>query len=317
MVDNSILELLQTITSEEQAILDGNSSIDREIYMTGSSNEINAKKLLEDGKLITLRPHTRFIHFPEHTHNYVEVVYGCSGETTHLVNGQRICLKTGELLFLGQSVKHEVCKAGANDIAVNFIVLPEFFNETLSAIAEESTSLRRFLIDCLFGQNIGPGYLYFHVSDDIPIQNLAENLLFTLLREAPNRRKISQMTMTLLFLELIGHTEKLAWNADESIILKVLRYVDKHYTDGSLTDAANLFHCDISTLSREIHRQTGKTYTELVQEKRLTQAAFLLRSTNKKVEDIAVSVGYENISYFHRLFRKTYGVSPRNYRINK
>lgn len=317
MIQSSILARLQSITPEEQAILDGKVTIDRELYMTGPENEINSQKLLADGKLITLRPHTRFIHFPEHTHNYVEVVYACSGETVHLVNGKRIRLHAGELLFLGQNVRHEVFKADVQDVAVNFIVLPEFFSDTLSAIGEESSPLRRFLVDCLFGQNIGPGYLYFRSSEDISIQNLVENLLITLLYETQNRRKISQMTMTLLFLELVGHTERLDWDNHESLILKVLRYIDGHYANGSLTDAANLFHCDISTLSREIRRQTGKTYTELVQEKRLTQAAFLLRSTDRKVEDIALTVGYENISYFHRLFRSAYGMSPRHFRLAK
>ena len=41
----------------------------------------------------------------------------------------------------------------------------------------------------------------------------------------------------------------------------------------------------------------------------------LLESFHKTQPDIAVSVGYENISYFHRLFQKTYGMSPRAYRM--
>ena len=42
-------------------------------------------------------------------------------------------------------------------------------------------------------------------------QNLVENLLFALLEDTPNRRKISQMTMTLLFLLLCGHTETMTF----------------------------------------------------------------------------------------------------------
>ena len=121
--------------------------------------------------------------------------------------------------------------------------------------------------------------------------------------------------MTLLFLQLLGHTDKLAWDSQEETILQVLRYVDEHYVDGSLHEAAALLHSDVSSLSREIRRKSGKTYTELVQEKRLNQAAFLLCTTDRKVEDIALAVGYENISYFHRIFRKEYGVSPRQFRI--
>jgi len=315
MVDQRIVKQLRSISAEEQAILDGRTTIDRGIYMSDSQDVINSRKLLSDGKLITCRPHTRFIRFPEHCHDYVEVVYMCSGTTTHIVNGRTIRLQQGELLFLSQSARQEILRAEENDIAVNFVVLPEFFQESLSIIGEEATPLRRFLLDCLFEQNSGPGYLLFQVSDDIPIQNLVENLIISLLYDTPNRRKVSQMTMTLLFLQLLGHTDKLAWDSQEGTILQVLRYVDEHYVDGSLHEAAALLHSDVSSLSREIRRKSGKTYTELVQEKRLNQAAFLLRTTDRKVEDIALAVGYENISYFHRIFRKEYGVSPRQFRL--
>ena len=317
MLDKNILQELRTITEEEQAILDGQATIDRSLYMQGQPNVVNSKKLLSGGKLINLRPNTRFVHFPKHTHDYVEVVYGCSGTVEHIVNGKTIHLKQGELLFLGQTATHEVCRAGHEDIAVNFIVLPEFFSDTLSAINDEATLLRQFLIDCLFGQNIGPGYLHFQVADDLPIQNLAENLLYTLLRDTPNRRKVSQMTMTLLFLQLLSHTDKLDWDEREDTILQLLRYVENHYTDGSLTEAARHLHTDIYSLSRLARAQTGKTFTQLLQGKRLSQAAFLLKTTSRNVDDVALAVRYENASYFHRIFKAAYGVSPRHYRIAK
>ena len=78
-MNNEILNHLKKITSEEQAILDGRTTIDRDIYMQGQDNTINAQKLLAAGKLITIRPHTRFIHFPEHTHDYVEALW-CQGK---------------------------------------------------------------------------------------------------------------------------------------------------------------------------------------------------------------------------------------------
>ncbi len=313
-----ILTKLQGITVEEQAFLDGETAIDRDIYMQGRSNTINAKKLLSAGKLITIRPHTRFVHFPEHTHDYVEMVYMCTGKTKHIVNGKAITLGQGDLLFLSQSATHEVCKAGKEDVAVNFIVLPDFFTTTLTAIGEEETPLKRFVIDCLCGQNTGRGYLHFRVSYIPAIQNLVENLLWTLLQDTPNKRKISQMTMALLFLQLIGHTETLLNDDQEdAATLQVMRYLETNYASGSFREIAQQLHYDPSWLSREIKRKTGKTYTQLVQEKRLAQAAFLLKNTDRNIVDISVAVGYENISYFHRLFADTYGKSPRRYRMQE
>ena len=310
-----ILEQLRPITTEEQTILDGRTTIDRDLYMQGQGNTVNSKKLLASGKLITLRTHTRFIHFPEHTHDYVEVVYMCEGETTHIVNGETLLMKRGELLFLNQSATHEVCRAGEGDVAVNFIVLPDFFATSLSVIGEEETPLRRFLVDCLCGQNTGPGYLHFDVSGVVPIQNLVENLLWTLLQDTQNKRKMSQMTMALLFMQLMGHTEALLTGAQEdAAVLKVLGYIETSYADGSFSEIAGLLHYDPSWLSREIKRRTGRTYTQLVQEKRLAQAGFLLKNTGRNVADIAAAVGYENVSYFHRIFAGAYGLTPKHYR---
>ncbi len=314
-MDTQLLNRLKGITAEEQEILDGRTSIDRELYMQGQGNTINSRKLLDAGKLITLRPHTRFIHFPEHTHDYVEMVYMCAGSTTHIVGGKTILLEQGDLLLLGQSATHEICKAEEGDVAVNFIVLPTFFSTSLAAIGEEPTPLRRFLVDCLCGKVSGPGYLHFDVSGVKPVQNLIENLLWTLIRETPQKRKVSQMTMELLFLQLMSHTETLLNGGQEDeAVFQTLRYVESRYADGSFSELTQQLHYDASWLSREIKRKTGKTYTQLVQEKRLAQAAFLLKNTKRNVSDISQAVGYENISYFHRIFAAEYGRSPKHYR---
>ena len=317
-MDAVLLNQLSVITEEEQEILNGRSNINRDIYMQEQGSTINSRKLLASGKLITIRPHTRFIHFPEHTHDYVEVICMCSGSTTHIVNGKEIRLEQGDLLFLSQSATHEVCRAGEVDIAVNFIVLPEFFSAPLSMIGEEETPLRKFLIDCLCGQNSGAGYLYFDVSDVKPIQNLLENLLWILIQDTPSKRKMSQMTMALLFMQLLGHTETLTTDDHgDKVVWQVLRYVESNYADGSFAELTEQLHYDPSWLSREIKRRTGKTYTQLVQEKRLAQAAFLLRNTDRNVSDIAHAVGYENCSFFHRIFADAYGKSPRHYRMQE
>lgn len=314
-MDRKLLEQLSVITAEEQEILDGRRGIDRSIYMQGQGSTVNSRKLLASGKLITIRPHTRFVHFPEHTHDYVEVIYMYAGQTTHIVNGRQIRLEQGDLLFLNQSATHEVCQAGEQDLAVNLIVLPEFFSAPLSMIGEEQTPLRKFLVDCLCGEDSGAGYLYFNVSEMKPVQNLLENLLWILIQETPSKRKMSQMTMALLLMQLLAHTDMLTTDdREDAVVWQVLRFVEEHYTAGSFSQLAQQLHYDPSWLSREIKRKTGKTYTQLVQEKRLAQAAFLLRNTQRNVSDIAVAVGYENVSYFHRIFAETFGKSPKHYR---
>lgn len=313
-MDEQIMAHFLPITQEEQCILNGQDCIDRELYMLGNPDVINSRKLLSAGKMIALRPNTRFVHFPKHTHDYVEMVYMCAGNTVHIVNGQRLELHAGELLLLNQSATHEVLPARQTDVAVNFIILPGFFSTALLDLGEEETPLRRFLVDCLCGKNMAPDYLHFRVSNIKPVQNLVENLLLLLLQDRWNGRKLSRMTMSLLLLQLVEHTETLSVPNQEAAILKVLQYAESNYTSGSLTDAARTLHYDLAWLSREVKRRTGKTYTQIIQEKRLTHAAFLLRNTSRNVSDISAAVGYENVSYFHRIFRMTFGCSPKHFR---
>ena len=316
-MQRSILESFSPITAEERAILNGRKAIDRSIYMDGSRDVISGEKLLERGKLVAIRPHTRFIAFPEHTHDYVEMVYMCSGETRHIINDNPVSLRQGELLMLGQNARQSIEAAGERDIAVNFIVRPAFFSGTLPFLGEEETPLRRFIVSCLTGES-EEGYLLFHVADILPIQNLIENLLYTVMEDTPNKRGILQMTMGLLFAQLMNHTQALQFETQEqNTVVSVLRYIEGNYRDGSLTEIARQLHYELPSISRLIRQRTGKNYTELLQEKRLSQAAWLLLNTDKKVDDIAAAVGYENISYFHRLFSARFGMSPRTYRKSK
>ena len=322
-MNRKLLQILQQITPEEEDLRSGRKEIERSIYSsdTASHNEIvhiDAAKLLEEGKLIQIRTHTRFVHFPLHTHNYVEMVYMCQGSTHHVINGNDVILQEGELLLISQSAKQEIYPAKETDVAVNFIILPEFLTYGLTMIEKESNQLRSFVIDCLTGGKGQSGYLHFKVAEIFPIQNLVENLIWTVLYKEPNKRSIQQVTMGLLFLQLMNQMERMETaetDSKQKLVIDVLSYIEEHYRDGELEDLANKLHYDARWLSKEIKKRTGKKYTELIQNKRLNQAAYLLSTTNIKVIDIALVVGYENISYFHRIFQEKFGMSPRKYRL--
>ena len=152
-MNHDLLNKLSAVTDEEKKILAGEARIDRSIYMDGTRDVISGDKLLPSGRIITIRPHTRFVAFPEHTHDYVEMVYMCSGETRHVINGNELVLHGGELLMLGQNARQSIAPAGEGDVAVNFIVRPAFFSGTLPYLGEEETPLRSFVTGCLTGQD--------------------------------------------------------------------------------------------------------------------------------------------------------------------
>ncbi|CUX68626.1 HTH-type transcriptional activator RhaS [Clostridium sp. C105KSO15] len=316
-MNQEILDRLGVITDEEREIINGRTEIDRNRYTEGQELVIDSKKMLEHGKMIRIRPHTRFVHFPKHKHNYIEVIYMCKGETIHFIDGEKVVLKTGELLFLNQHATQEILPAGEEDIGINFIILPEFFDTAFEMMGEEENLLRDFLVGCLCFDPRYASYLHFQVADVLPVQNLVENMVWTLLSDQPNKRSINQITMGLLFLQLMHYTDKISHTLEsfeQKLIFQVLTYIDENYKDGELTELSALLSYNIYWLSRAIKRLTGRTYKELLQVKRLNQASVLLLNTRLSVTDISIAVGYDNTSYFHRIFRNYYGMSPKEYR---
>ena len=249
--------------------------------------------------------------------DYAELFYMVRGSSRHRIGSSEVTVQQGELLLLGQNTPLELLPLEPGAIAVSFLMKPELFGDILSFLGTEETPLREFLLRCL-GQESPYGYLHFRVGGVVPVQNLLENLLLHLLEKPDSRRAIPMYTVGLLFVQLLEESDKLTMGIrEQQAILGVLRYLETNYVGGSLTDAAQLLHCDVAWLSREIKRRTGQTYTELLQERRLRQAAWLLEHTRQRVADIALAVGYENVSYFHRLFQKRFGLSPKKSRDNR
>ncbi len=319
-MDKTIIDNLKKLTDEEKLIKKNYGKIDQSMYVDfNQQNVIDSKKLLDKGKLITVRTHARFCHFPKHRHNYIELVYMCEGSTTHFINDKKIILEKGELLFLSQNATQEIFEADESDICVNFIILPEFFDTTLAMLGEEENLLRDFFVSCLRGNDSTIPYLHFKVSNIIPVQNLVENLIWTLTNKQSNKRSINKVTMGLLILQLLNNVDKMTIgkdNLDQDILVKTYEFVEENYKDGELTDLAEKLGYEISWLSRKIKDLTGQTYTEIVQSKRLGQSAFLLKNTNLSVSDIGFNVGYNNLSYFYKIFKERFGMSPKEYRIN-
>lgn len=316
-MDERLLAQLRRITEEEQAILAG-QGVQRERYTSSRDFVVDSEKLLEKGKLIEIRPHTRFVHFPRHRHNYVEMLYMCSGSTTHILNGSReLVLRQGDLLFLNQAVYHEILPAGEGDVGVNFIILPQFFDRSFRMLEQENV-LRDFLVSTLSGESAFAGWLHIAARDILPVENLLENMIWTLLEKKPGVNLMNQTTMGLLlqnltlFAEDINRT--LPDSREENAVFTALQYIETSYKDGTLEEIAARLHMPPYALSRLLTRHTGANFKQLLQQRKLQQAAYLLSNTGMSADAVIEAIGYENSSYFYRKFKEKYGCSPAAYR---
>ncbi len=318
-MNQKLLNKLRRITPEEQAILDGRLDIQKELYTDKKDFVVDSQFLLSKGKLIDIRLHTRFAPFPKHRHNYVEMVYMCCGSTTHIINDtEKIILSEGDLLFLNQNVTQEIEAAKETDIAVNFIILPEFFDRTFQMIEHENV-LRDFLISTLSQDTSLTNYLHFQAKDILPVQNLLENMIWTLIEHKTGTNIINQTSMGLLFMNLSAFAENINQNYpnqyEQTLVFSVLKYIETHYKNGTLADIADELNQETYYISRLLKKHTGANFKELLQQRKLQQAVYLLKQTSLTVDSVMEAIGYDNSSYFHRKFRERYQCSPKEYRL--
>ena len=316
-MQQALLDHLRKITEEEQRILDGASEVDQGLYTSGKDFTVDSAKMLEEGKLIAVRTHTRFVHFPSHRHNFIEVLYVCEGSLTNIIGGKEVVIEAGELLFLNQFTRHEILPAGKNDIAINFMILPEFFDVAYT-MAGSNNVLADFLVNVLRQNEEKGEYLHFRVAEVLQIQNLLENMIYSLVTGKGDQNRINQTTMGLIFLYLLDsvqYAEMRVPNQYENMIaMTTLDYIEQNYKTATLTELCVKLHLPMHVLSKMIKKNTGFNFKELLQRKRMNKAIELMCETELPISDIIAAVGYENGSYFHRVFREKYHVTPRAFR---
>ncbi len=312
-----IIDKFKTITSEEKKIVSEDHSISRELYSSEADFVVDSAKLLERGKYIAMRPHTRFAYFPEHRHNYIEMLVMLEGSlTTSIVDGDTIKLNVGDILLMNRHARHEIMPCGADDIAVNLIILPEFFSRNSVSYDRENV-LRDFIISSLSEKKRYSDYILYHTKGVLTVENLMENLLWTLSESHNEMNQIVNSTMDLLLMNLAalsGDTLKDMGSKARNITISSLEYIDQNFRNGTLEELASKTGYSTAYLSRLLKSNTGKNFKQLLQQRKLQQSAYFLENTTLTTERIIEEIGYENSAYFYRKFAEKYGCSPRDYR---
>jgi methylphosphotriester-DNA--protein-cysteine methyltransferase len=98
--------------------------------------------------------------------------------------------------------------------------------------------------------------------------------------------------------------------ASESTIYRILREANQLKHRGHSKEPVKR----PGYLSRYIKKETGYNLSYLIREYRLSRAATMLRETRCSVEEIMYRVGYTDISYFYKVFKKKYQYTPNQFR---
>ena len=311
---------LREITPEEKLILEGKDTVQWDLYTEKNDYVIESSKFMpSQDEDILVRRHTRFIDFPLHRHDYVEIFHVLSGSVTQIVNGDEITIHTGELLLLNQKAEHSIKACGENDLAMNFLIRPVYFQSILESIGTNNM-LAEFMLNTLKEENSVNQYLYFKLSDNRCIQNLLQNAYDLLFNKPQNWHTLSEHTFALLFSHILSNAENLLiYQENEQLnvlMLAVRRYIMDYYNTGTLNELADHTGYTPASLSRLIKKMSGYTFKQLQTAQRMEIITNQLSNSSLPINEIAIAAGYENLSFFYKQFQKFYHMTPNDYRKN-
>ncbi len=149
---------------------------------------------------------------------------------------------------------------------------------------------------------------------EIP-ETLKEELYPYSLERCVNRQELQKKMYE--FTRLI-HEKILQESQKSELVEQVIEYLEHHYTEElNLNDIANEFFIAPNYLYKKFKEKKDMTVMQYLENIRMNKAVELLKNTNISVTMVAGMTGYNDSNYFSRIFKKNYGISPREFRNNR
>ena len=260
----------------------------------------------------------RHFRCPAHVHDFIELAYVYSGSCPFIVDNTPLCLKQGQAILIDSRMPHSIEALNEGDILINIAIDKSVLTNTFFSSFSHASVIVDLLANTLSGHSYKGNYIVFRSQEDERLERYIKDLCCELLDPSPCAKDVSNILLRLIISELSNVDE--AGNAEKHLVLgrrsigPILHYIADNFQTVTLAEAARVFGMSPSTLSTRIKQNTGMTFTQLVQDKKLDTARALLREGNCSIDEVARHVGYENLSFFYRIFRRTYGCTPAEYR---
>lgn len=255
-----------------------------------------------------------------HTHDYIELAYVAEGEFQQRIMGQDIKFKKGEICLIDKNCLHQDYLFYNNSTIIFIGMANDIFDEVMVGKIEEEGILSFLRMALMKQKNIQQ---YVHFKPKNPEDDRIEMLLLDLLTELECNDEASRYICKGLMIRILRHIsskydfflsneqrKKMNW----IIFEEITNYIREKYTDITIKELVDRFHFNEDYYNRLLKEKTGMTYSEYVQNLRLTQAERLLKTTQLTVDEIANRVGYHNKGYFYKIFVERFGATPSKYR---
>lgn len=264
-------------------------------------------------------------YIPYHQHDYAEMMIPLLGSCQVIVNEEKVLVNQENIIIVGKGISHRVEETDSGVIVVNIALRNTAFSlNDLNFMAHSglNQSISNMLFSLLSGnRGLTPRYSLFEINHERKIVSLIYDIIEEYYAADVQVNQIIHFDLLSIFARLIRQAYKqhkrvkIATEKNGSNnLLELMLYIEKYYQNITLEDMATNFGFNPNYLSSYLKKNTGLTFIKLVHLQRINVAADYLANTSVSIEKISAKVGYENPSYFYKIFKKYLGSSPSEYR---
>lgn len=251
------------------------------------------------------------------SHEYFEMVYMKRGVSVFTINGEEIQLEPNNMIIIKPGQMHKFCVKSEKNC--EFIVLSFLFADRRGeGIADVSID---DFIEFVNTENSG-AFIHFRLSRKNDIINVLDRII----RERDMGLMWDDLMTHLLLMELfvlISRTLKNEWEQNiknRSLKIRDVLYVAKEYIDAnysrelSLSDVAKYVFLSESYFAHTFKNEFNISPKSYILQVRIEASKELLASTDMKISDIALTVGFSSQQRYNDMFRKCMNMTPLKYR---
>lgn len=254
-----------------------------------------------------------FFFVSQHWHEELEWIYVERGILNLTVQGTTLTLNAGDFCFINSGELHEIKSAGAS-LHHAIVFNPKLLDFTLYDACQHN-----FIRPVTSGKLIFPSLCASFSPENQEIITAHMREIIRLYYSLTSCALLSIKIHILQILELLFRTDCFLENTvsakEQDSLKKIIEYIHENYADPiSLQDLAEICFMSPNYFCHYFKQKTGKPPISFINEYRIEKACQLLTESEQPISQIALSVGFDNFSYFIRKFREYKGVTPKKYR---
>jgi AraC family transcriptional regulator, L-rhamnose operon transcriptional activator RhaR len=286
----------------------------------------NGSSLFKNNEQIFINKSLEASNSHLHAHDYIEIAYVAAGKGIHSIGDKEYSVSKGDLFIINYDVPHEFrsleCPCEPKLWVYNCVFKPEFLDYNLVNCRDFKDITHHFLFNSFFPEEGDHKHdIKFLQGSGRDIEELYEKMYreYNLKDEGYIeilRAYVIELLITVLraFRRSSLLSERIE-NQRRQVIDKIIHHMKDNYkSELKLEELSTLAFLSPSYFCKLFKDCTSMTVSEYLQKIRIDGACDLLRTTNRKIIDISLEIGYKDIKHFNHIFKKITGKTPGEYR---